>query len=122
MPTVPVTLLRRLYVQGSLRTVETGFALALKNLIAPGTIISVGPVVVDGAVFGSERLTVTGRGQPRPADRISAKSPLDFPINQIVTVQVVAAPLAAGQHTLRVTILTREVGELVVEAEDQVSG
>lgn len=121
MPTVPATLLRRLYVPGSLRNVETGFVLSLKNLIAPGTIVSVGPVVVDGMTWGPDRITVTGKGQPRPAERISAKSPLPFPINQVVTVQVTAAPLAGGLHSLRVTVLTREVGELVVEAEDRLN-
>ena len=121
MPTVPATLLRRLYVPGSLRNVETGFVLSLKNLIAPGTIVSVGPVVVDGMTWGPDRITVTGKGQPRPAERVSAKSPLPFPINQVVTVQVTAAPLAGGLHNLRVTVLTREVGELVVEAEDRLN-
>ncbi len=121
MPTVPAMLLRRLYVQGSLRNVESGFVLSLKNLIAPGTIVSVGPVVVDGMTWGADRITVTGKGQPRPANRISAKSPLSFPVNQVVTIQVTAAPLAEGEHRLRVTVLTREVGELVVEAEDRLS-
>ena len=121
MPTVPATLLRRLYVKGSLRNVETGFELALQNLIAPGTIINVGPVVVDGKSWGPDAITVTGKGQPRPADRIHAKSPLDFPINQVITVQVLAAPLTKALHSLRVTVLTREVGELTVEAEDAVA-
>jgi len=120
MPTVPATLLRRLYVQGSLRNVETGFVLSLKNLIAPSTIVSVGPVVVDGMTWGPDRIMVTGKGQPRPAGRISVKSPLSFPINQVVTLQVTATPLARGEHSLRVTVLTREVGELVVEAGDRV--
>ncbi len=121
MPTIPAALLRRLYVPGSLRNLGSGFVLALKNIIAPGTIVSVGSIVVDDKAYGPELITVTGRGQPRPADRIHAKSPLDFPINQIVTFQVAAAPLGAGLHRLRVSILTREVGELVVEAQDQVA-
>lgn len=121
MPTIPATLLRRLYVPGSLRNHGSGFMLALKNIIAPGTIVSVGPIVVDDKTYNPERITVTGRGQPRPADRISAKAPLDFPINQVVTFQVSAPPLGAGLHYLRVSILTREVGELVVEAQDQVA-
>ncbi|HEC33714.1 MAG TPA: hypothetical protein ENI37_03235, partial [Chloroflexi bacterium] len=49
MPAIPPVLLKKLYVKGSLRAEGDGFALDLKNSIAPGTILGFKGLELDGA-------------------------------------------------------------------------
>ncbi len=48
MPTIPSMLLKKLYQKGSLKNTESGFEFALKNTLAPGTIVGLRTLVVDG--------------------------------------------------------------------------
>ena len=43
----PASLLARLFVKGSLKNTENGFEMKLKNIIDSGTLVGLGPLVVD---------------------------------------------------------------------------
>ncbi|MEE8392103.1 MAG: hypothetical protein V3S14_15085 [Anaerolineae bacterium] len=48
MPAIPPFVLKKLYVKGSLRAEADGFALDLKNSIAPASIVAFTGLDVDG--------------------------------------------------------------------------
>lgn len=121
MGMIPAALLRRLYRRGSLRNWEEGFQLALHNTLAPSVIVAVGPLEVDGTVYEPSCIRVLGRREPRPASRINARAPINFPINSTLHLQVVAAPLPAGEHRLTLTFETKELGQLVLETTDRLN-
>ncbi len=121
MPELPAEMLRRLYRQGSLRNTEGGFELVLWNTLAPGTLIGVGPVSVDGQVFPPERITIlTGRSK-RSADRVSERGPLSFPVNGQIRLHIAGNPLAPGWHTVVINAHLKEVGSLSIEIEDRLA-
>ena len=122
MPVIPPTVLKKLYVKGSLRSEDGGFVFDLKNLIAPATITDVNGLEVDGqSVEGSSVTIVPPSGNARPADRISPGRPLEFPVGVVVTLHVAAEPLDAGQHDLALRVDIKEIGSLDIPISDTIN-
>jgi len=121
MPTIPSMLLRKLYQKGSLKNTEGGFEFTLKNTLAPGTIVGLQTLIVDGQKVDPAQIEVSFGGKTWPAAQVSVQNPLDFAINLLVTVRVKGAPLAAGPHKIYILPNTKEVGELDIEIADAVA-
>jgi len=119
VPAIPPFVLKRLYVQGSLQAEDDGFALELKNLVAPGTIISFRGLDADGRAIDAAQVTVIPSGDdPRPASEISDQSPLYFPAGATVRLVVAGTPLAPGPHELAIRVVVRDVGPLEIPVSD----
>lgn len=129
MPTLPASLLKRLYVRESLRNTESGFELAIRNSVAPSTMIGLGPLVIDGRGIEGERLGLClersslpfGR-RPEPLVRagkdVTPGKALRFDLNTTARVQVTGQWLEAGEHRISLVIKTKEVGDITIEAVD----
>ncbi len=121
MPVIPPTVLKKLYVEGSLRLEDRGFAFDLKNLIAPATITEIGGLDVDGeAVDGSLVTIMPPSGNSRSADQISSGRPLHFPVGVVVSLHVAAEPLEPGEHELTLHVKVKEIGPLGIPISDTV--
>jgi hydroxymethylglutaryl-CoA reductase (NADPH) len=121
MPVIPPTVLKKLYVKGSLRLEDHGFAFDLKNLIAPATITEIGGLDVDGEAIDSSRLRIVPpSGNVRPIGQISVGTPLHFPVGVVVTVRVASEPLALGEHHLALHVKVKEIGSLNIPISDTV--
>jgi len=119
MPVIPPFVLKKLYVKGSLRVEGDGFALDLKNSIAPGTITAFNGLDVDGQALDPALVTlVPPSGKPRTTAEVSAQVPLLFPVNASVTVHVRSMQLEPGPHTLVVHVVVQEVGPLAIPISD----
>lgn len=122
MPIIPPSVLKKLYVTGSLHLEDQGFAFDLKNLIAPATLTNVSCIDVDGVATENSLLTIVPpSGNPRPADRISASRPLDFPVGAVVTLHVAGEPLDSGKHELTLHVELKEIGSLQIPISDTVA-
>ena len=115
----PPAMLEKLYVKGSLKNTETGFELLLRNNIDSGTAIGFGPLVVDGASYPAEALTLQTRWGQWRADQISFRSPVPVGLGTEIKVSVAGQPLAPGAHHLGFTVLVSEIGRIQFEAADQ---
>jgi hydroxymethylglutaryl-CoA reductase (NADPH) len=122
MPTlVPSFLLKKLYVKGSFKNNSNGFELALRNTLAPGTLIGISPLKIDGRNVPLEKILIsTGDAAPVRASDISATAPQLFPLNAFVKFRVEDQPLAPGPHRLTVEVKTKEAGDLKLDAEDTI--
>jgi len=122
MGSVPAFLLKRLYVKGSLKNTATGFALTIQNTLAPGTIVGLDPLQIDGVSYPLQQTTATlPNGSQVSATALSAASPQRFSVGDRVTIHVQAQPLAAGLHKMIISPKTMEAGLLQVFAEDAIS-
>lgn len=122
MSSLPAFLLKRLYVKGSLKNTATGFELTIQNTLAPGTIVALDPLQVDGISYPLEQTTATlPNGAKVSATELSAASPQRFGVGDRVTIHIQAQPLAAGVHRLIISPRTMEAGLLQIVAEDAVS-
>jgi len=122
MSSVPVFLLKKLYVKGSLKNTATGFELAIQNTIAPATLVSLGPLRVDGVEYPLAQTTVLLPNSIKlsMAD-VSTQAPLRFNVGDKVTIQVAGQPLPAGPHKITISPKTKEAGVLAIPAEDTIA-
>jgi len=121
MPVIPPPVLKKLYVGGSLRLEDEGFAFELKNLIAPATIIEITGLSVDGEAVDESQVTVVPpSGNSRSADRISSGRPLHFPVGLVVTIQIADESLEPGEHELTLHVEVKEIGSLQIPISDTV--
>jgi hypothetical protein len=119
MPAIPPFVLKKLYVKGSLRAEDDGFALDLKNVIAPGTISAFTGLDLDGQPVDPVQVTlVPPGGNPRSASQVSPQAPLQFPVGATVTLRVAGATLVPGPHELAIHVVVREVGPLDIPVTD----
>ncbi len=119
MPVIPPTVLKKLYVKGSLRSEQQGFAFDLKNLIAPATITGLSGLRVDGESVDESLVTIVPpSGKPRSADRISPSQPLFFPVGMVVTLHVADDPLGPGNHDIALRVELKEIGALEIPISD----
>ncbi|MDI7275830.1 MAG: hydroxymethylglutaryl-CoA reductase [Anaerolineae bacterium] len=115
---VPSFLLKKLYVQGSLKNTENGFEFALRNNLAPGSLIGFFPLTVDDSTVPPQDLTFhTAQGEVR-GDQVSSRSPLTFGLNAEVRIAAQGKTLQPGSHHLILSVLTREVGRIDIDVTD----
>ena len=116
----PPYILEKIYVKGSLKNVEKGFEFSLKNVVDSGTMVELGPITVDGKAYAAESLTVITGGQERPGDQITRLAPLPVYVGSAFTIRVNGEALAAGEHAINISVLTREIGRVSFEVKDTV--
>jgi len=122
MGSVPAFFLQKLYVKGSLKNIAAGFELSIRNTLAPGTIVGLMALKVDGAEYPLEHtVAILSDGTRVSAAEVSASTPLRFSVGDQVTIQVQCPPLAAGMHRLLICPKTKEAGLLEISAQDTIA-
>ncbi len=120
MASIPPVLLTKLYVTHSLRNQGDGFTFQLENQIATGTVTGVARLTVDGVARPLDGVTIAAGDETRSALSLSDQAPVAFAVGTTVTLSV-PGTLSAGEHTIEVTIDTREVGALTFPVTDTIS-
>lgn len=121
MGSIPAFLLERMYVRGSLKNTATGFELTIHNTLAPGTIVGLEPLQVDGEEHALERTRAAlPDGTQLSNSDLSMESPLRFAVGDRITIQVDGAPLSPGLHKLVISPKTKEAGVLHIHAADNI--
>jgi len=116
---VPSFLLKKLYVKGSLKNTENGFELALKNNLAPGTLIGMGPLAIDDATYAPEAIHIKSPQGEWQGNEISNKNPVTFGMNAEVKISVQGSPLVPGEHHVVFSVMTREIGRVEFDVTDR---
>jgi hypothetical protein len=88
-----------LYVKDSLRNIDEGFELEVRNLVNSGEVTGVSTLVVDGVGRSLAEVTITMEGKARAADELSWRSSLFVPLGATLTVYA-PGPLAPGDHKI----------------------
>lgn len=114
------SLLDRVYVRGSLKNTETGFEFKLKNNIDNGTLSGVKTVTVDEKTIPLSGVSFQTPAGTKMAEEISYRSPLPLYYNSEATVRISGEPLAAGMHTVVLSIMVYEAGTLQLKINDEV--
>lgn len=115
---VPEFLLRRLYVKGSLRAQDGGFAFDLQNSLGSGYAEGVMPLTVDGAELPVDAARFIVDGEETPFAAVSSAAPFTLAMNGLVTVAVSGHPLADGKHRIGVGFMVTGMGQMRFEVTD----
>lgn len=117
---VPEFLLRRLYVKGSLRAIDGGWAFDLQNALGSGYAEQVLPLTLDGedVPLTSTRFIVDG--EATPFAEVSPARPMTLAMNGTVTIAVEAAELPPGKHRIGMGFVVTGMGEMRFEVTDAI--
>lgn len=121
MGALPGFILKRLYVNGSLRNTAESFEFTLRNFIGTGTILEVGGLDVDGTAHPPNAvILLMPAGNARPGNEVTPEAPLTLAAGSAVRFRVTGERLGAGTHTLKLSVRTREMGVLDISMTDTV--
>lgn len=112
--------LARMYVAGSLKNQGDSFTFELQNKIDSGSVSGITKLVVDDVEKPLDGVTVELGGQVRQVTAISWSNSLYVPYGATLKLQV-PGQLEPGQHTIKLTINTPELGPLTISITDTVS-
>jgi len=115
---LPPTVLRQLYVQGSLTNTPEGTTFKLKNSLAPATVIGL-EIAIDGQKVSTENIYVIAGGQKRGVGEL-ASGGYKFAVRDEVTILLAGVTLAPGAHRIDIRAKTKEWGELAFDITDTV--
>jgi hypothetical protein len=118
---VPAFLLRRLYVKGSLRNENGGFAFDLKNSLGSGYAESVLPLTIDGSEVPRASATFFVDGEGVRFDEVSAEKPMTLGMNKLVTIAVDGQTLEAGKHKIGIGFMVTGMGKMAFDVTDAIA-
>ena len=75
MVVVPEFLIKRIYQKGSLKKLENGASVVLKNVLGPGLISGFNSVVVNGVVFEPKDVKFITNGKELTGTEVSEENP-----------------------------------------------
>ncbi len=119
-------LLRTLFVKKSLKNVEDGFQLEMKNSISDGTIIEGIKFEIKGdAIEGKEKykdFVVEIGGKTIENKKISEQNPADFSVKSRVILRFKRdSPLPVGKYKLRFSrLLTEQYGDIPFSMKERI--
>jgi len=113
-------MLQRMYVKGSLRNQDTGFAFQVKNLIESGSMSGIAKLAVDGDELELDGVTIELGGKTREVGEITWSSPQYVSYGATLTVSV-PVTLSPGEHTINLQINVPELGRLSMPITDSVA-
>jgi hypothetical protein len=117
----PSSMLAKLFVRGSLKNSDHGFELKLKNIIDSGTVVGLGPLVVDETSYEPQNYKVKVGDKELTADQVTRTAPVAVRSFLEILITVEGTPLAAGEHKLSFQIMTREAGKLQFSVTEPLS-
>ena len=109
---VPEFLLRRLYVKGSLRNTEGGFAFDLRNSLGAGYAEQVLPLSLDGDQLPLSAARFVVDGVTTPFAAVSSQAPFTLAMDGLVTVEANAPALTDGKHRIGIGFIVTGMGEM----------
>ncbi|MEO7117828.1 MAG: hypothetical protein ABIZ34_02520 [Candidatus Limnocylindrales bacterium] len=119
---VPAFLVRRFYVDGSLRNTPDGFELQAHNDMSDGMLVGVRSIQIDAQDVALDAITASRDGVDDPirAADISRLAPVPIRRGERVTLRVEGWHLPPGQHHLEVEIIERDLGALQLGIDETV--
>jgi hypothetical protein len=119
---VPAFLLRRLYVKGSLRNVDGGFAFDLQNSLGAGYAEEMLPLTVDGEELSLDAATFKVDGETMTFRQVGPGQPFTLAMDKLVTIGASGRVLADGAHTIRLGFVVTGMGTMQLEVTDAIGG
>lgn len=112
-------MLKRMYVPGSLKNQDEGFAFQIKNTIESGSISGLAKLSVDGEERPLDGITVAIDSKTREASSITWSASLYVSYGAVLTI-FVPGQLAAGEHTVTLQVNVPELGRISLPVTDTI--
>ncbi len=121
MAIVPEFLIKRIYQKGSLKKLENGASIGLKNILGPGLISGFNYVKINDVTFTQENVTFTTNGKEYAGTEVSEDNPVVFRLGQSGVLTMNGQDcVVEGKNTIVIEALNPEAGIVRLNAEDNV--
>ena len=99
---------------------DDGFQFKIKNSISSGTAINVAPIKVNGNEYPLDATTIISADGEIAGNEISADNSFPIKVGLEITIRVKGELLPAGEHTIDISLTTKEVGKLAFDVTDAI--
>ena len=122
MVVVPEFLIKRIYQKGSLKKLDDGASVVLKNVLGPGFISGFSSVKINDIVYEPKDVKFVTNGQELLGTDVSEANPIAFRLGQSGTLIMSGKPcLVEGLNKIVIEAQNPEAGKVVLSVEDTVS-
>jgi hypothetical protein len=119
---VPAFLLRRLYVKGSLRALDGGFAFDLQNSLGAGYAEEMLPLTIDGEELSLDAVSFRVDGETLTFRQVGPGQPFTLAMDKLVTIAAFGRTLTDGAHKIGLGFVVTGMGTMQFEVTDAVAG
>ncbi len=119
MVIVPEFLIRRIYQKGSLKRLENGASVVLKNVLGPGLISGFNFVKINDTVFEAKDVKFITNGKEVAGTDVSEENPVIFRLGQTGTLVMNGQDcIIDGTNKIIIEAMNPEAGKVQLSAED----
>ncbi len=121
MVVVPEFLIRRVYKKGSLKRIENGASLELKNVLGPGFISGFNFVKINDVIYEPKDVKFIMGGEQLLGESVSEASPIAFRLGQEGTLIMTGKDsVVDGLNKIVIEVMNPEAGKVSLSVEDTV--
>ena len=121
MVVVPEFLIKRIYQKGSLKKLENGASVVLKNVLGPGFISGFNYVEINGVKYEPNDVKFVTNGQELVGTEVSESNPIAFRLGQSGTLIMSGqASIVEGTNKIVIEAMNPEAGKVQLKVEDTV--
>lgn len=122
MVVVPEFLLRRIYQKGSLKKLDNGASVVLKNVLGPGFISGFNYVKINGIVFEPQNVKFITNGQELLGTEVTEENPVAFRLGQSGTLVITGQGCVfEGINKIVIEAMNPEAGKVQLSIEDSLA-
>ena len=119
MVVVPEFLIKRIYQKGSLKKLDDGASVILKNVLGPGFISGFSYVKINNVVFEPKDVKFITNGQELLGTEVSESNPVAFRLGQSGTLVMSGQQCVIdGTNKIVIEALNPEAGKVQLSVED----
>ena len=119
MAIVPEFLIKRIYQKGSLKKLDDGVSVVLKNVLGPGLISGFNFVKINDVVFESKDVKFVTNGKEVLGTDVSEDNPVVFRLGQVGTLIMTGQDcIVEGKNTISIEAMNPEAGIVRLNVED----
>ena len=119
MAIVPEFLIKRIYQKGSLKKLENGASVILKNVLGPGLISGFNYVKINDTVFEPKDVKFVTNGAEVLGVKVSEEAPVVFRLGQSGTLIMTGQSCVVdGKNTIEIEAMNPEAGKVQLKVED----
>lgn len=121
MVVVPEFLIKRIYQKGSLKELENGASVTLKNVLGPGFISGFNYVEINGIIYEPKNVKFITNGQELLGTEVSEANPIAFRLGQSGELVMSGKPsLVEGVNKIVIEAMNPEAGKVQLKIEDNI--
>ena len=121
MVIVPEFLIRRIYQKGSLKRLENGASLNLKNVLGPGFISGFNYVKINDVTYEAKDVKFITNNNEIACTDVSEENPIAFRLGQIGTLVMTGSECVLdGNNKIIIEVMNPEAGKVQLSVEDVV--